>query len=254
MLNPTLDYRQINFDDPAAVVGFVSRLCQAGSDCGMAAAEFAPSCESNEVRRVAAEVVRNLDRLMPSMTPANAFHIVEAYDLAHRLAYATPADANTLNAYVLRAFDAMLHGDNAVDRYDMFRTIRRAIARRDRAYFDRPLQWTVLVEEQWYREAKAALSSSAHAAYGKASVTDYDIINRTAILLQSDLYAYEGSRQTAFKQALFALHRHYLDTPGAEATPYATALRHLLSASAPYLSPATYTSYATRLFTFHPVA
>lgn len=211
MLNPTLDYRQINFDDPAAVVGFVSRLCQAGSDCGMAAAEFAPSRESDEVRRVAAEVIRNLDRLMPSMTPANAFLIVEAYDLAHRLAYATPADANTLNAYVLRAFDAMLHGDNAVDRYDMFRTIRRAIARRDRAYFDRPLQWTVLVEEQWYREAKAALSSSAHAPYGKASVTDYDIINRTAILLQSDLYAYEGSRQTAFKQALFALHRHYLD-------------------------------------------
>lgn len=230
MLNPTLDYRQINFEDPAAVVGFVSRLCQAGSDCGMAAAEFAPSRESNEVRRVAAEVVRNLDRFMPSMTPANAFHIVEAYDLAHRLAYATPADANTLNAYVLRAFDAMLHGDNTVDRYDMFRTIRRAIARRDRAYFDLPLQWTVLVEEQWYREAKAALSSSAHAAYGKASATDYDIINRTAILLQSDLYAYEGSRQTAFKQALFALHRHYLDTPGADDAAYATALRHLQAA------------------------
>lgn len=230
MLNPTLDYRQINFDDPASVVGFVSRLCQAGSDCGMTSADFRSSRESNEVRRVAAELIRNLDRHMPSMTPANAFLIVEAYDLAHRLAYGTPADANRLNAYVLRAFDAMLHGDNAVDCYDMFRTIRRAIARRDRAYFDRPLQWTVLVEEQWYREAKASLSSSAPTGCAKASVTDYDIINRTAILLQSDLYAYEGTSQTAFKQALFARQRHYLDTPVAEATPYATALRHLHAA------------------------
>ncbi len=254
MLNPQLDFRQINFDDTTSVVAFVSCLCQAGSDCGMTSADFRPSRESNEVRRVAAEVICNLDRLMPSMTPADAFLLVDAYDLAHRLAYAAPADVDTLNAYVLRAFDAMLRGDNAVDRYDMFRTIRRAISRRDRAYFDRPLQWTVFIEEQWYREAKASLSSSAPAGCGKGAVTDYDIINRTAILLQSDLYAYEGSRQSAFKQALFARHRHYLDVPGAEDATYATALRHLLSASAPYLSPSTYTAYATHLFPLHPVA
>lgn len=254
MLNPELDPRQVNFADTTSVGAFVSRLCQAGSDCGMTAADLGPSRESNEVRRIAAEVVRSLDRLMPAMTPADAFLIIDAYDLAHRLAYAAPADVDTLNAYVLRAFDAMLLGDNAVDRYDMFRTIRRAISRRDRAYFDRPLQWTVVVEEQWYREAKASLSSSAHAAYGKASATDYDIINRTAILLQSDLYAYEGSRQSAFKQALFARHRHYLDQSLCAQPLHTRALCHLLSASAPYLSPSTYTAYATHLFPLHPVA
>ena len=88
----------------------------------------------------------------------------------------------------------MIHGDKDVDEYIMFRTIRKAVSQRDKAFFDKPLSWSCMALERWYKEAVKG--------YDNTMLSDYDIQSRINILLESDLYAYAGSNQDEFKQRL----------------------------------------------------
>lgn len=199
----SLDIESVDFTDPVEIRGFVSHLCHLADDAGVSAPDFMPTRESSEIRSLAGKVVNKLDKQLPQMTVAEAFNTLSAYDFAHRLAYRTPADRKFINKIALRAFDAMIHGDKTVDEYEMYRHIRRCVALRDKDYLDKPLKWTCISLEYWYKEASRAYEHSA--------LTDYDIINRVNILLESDLYAYEGHNQHQFKHHLVEQHRHYLD-------------------------------------------
>ena len=199
----SLDIESVDFTDPVEIRGFVSHLCHLADDAGVSAPDFIPTRESSEIRSLAGKVVKKLDNQLPQMTAAEAFSTLSAYDFAHRLAYRTPADRKFINKIALRAFDAMIHGDKTVDEYEMYRHIRRCVAQHDKDYFDKPLKWTCISLEYWYKEASRAYEHSA--------LTDYDIINRVNILLESDLYAYEGHNQHQFKHHLCEQHRSYLD-------------------------------------------
>lgn len=198
------DISLVDFTAPYDICGFVSQLCQVGENLGMSKPNYKPTRETNRIRHLADKVVRKLDDVMPGMSVADAFMVTSAYDLAHRFAYATPADHKLLNRYILGAFDSMIHGDKSVDEYAMHQAISQAIRRRDPAYFDKPLIWLTITDERWYNEAKRGFDTT--------TLSDYDIISRVSILLRTDLTAYEGRNQAQFKQTLASRHRHNLDS------------------------------------------
>lgn len=234
-----LDISLVDFTDPYDISGFVSLLCQTGVNLGMTMPYFKPTKESNEIRRLADNVSRKLAETMPVVPASDAFITVQAYDLAYRTAYRVPPEQSRLNKYVLQAFDAMIHGDKSVDEYAMYQAIAQALRRRDREYFDEPLIWLTTTEEHWYKEAKLGFVA--------AGLSDYDIINRVAILLRADLTAYEGNGQRSFKQDLSGRFRHYLDTHDVSDWRTIYAADRLYYASCPFLSGAERQKYATRL-------
>lgn len=203
MLHPLLDIRLVDFGNPYDINGFVSLLCQIGSKAGMTMPDFRPTRESNVIRQLANKVARKLDEQLPVMSAADAFSVLHAYDLVHRFAYMTPADRNTFNRYVLNVFEAMIHGDKSVDQFALFREIASAVARRDKAYLDKPVRWMTIKIGQWYDD----MTQDSR----QMQMCDNDIINRAGILLGYDLFAYEGRNQDRFKRNLFDSNRHYLD-------------------------------------------
>lgn len=202
LLHPMPDISQVDFSNRQDIAGFVALLCQIGSRLGIARTDFKPTKETNQVQFLAKKVVAELNESMPKMSVADAFMVTSAYDFAYRLAYFASPDSNSLNKYILAAFDAMIHGDKAINEYEMYKAIAQGLRRRDRAYFDKPLSWLTTIEERWYKEAKRGFNTSA--------LSDYDITNRLTILLRTDLTAYEGRNQSAFKQHLATHYRCYL--------------------------------------------
>lgn len=233
------DVDTVNFDDPYEIGGFISRLLNIAGQISMFMPGFKPSAQSNALRHIANKTVRKLDQVMPRMSTAKAFMIVSAYDFAHRLAYLVPANQSTLNKYILNAFNAMLHGNKEINEYAIFREIRRRLSTHDKEYFDRPLQWLCHCEQRWHKEAANRFENT--------NLSDYDILSRVNILLESDLFAYEGNRQQQFKQQLFEQYRHYLDSPAPTSRQMQTALYDFLVAGSRYLTPDQFETYRTRL-------
>lgn len=239
------DINIVDFSNPSDIGGFVSLLYQTAGSIGMTSPGFKHTRESNEIRSLANKAVRKLDDYMPRMSAADALITINPYDFAHRLAYSTPADRKIRNGYVLKAFDAMIHGDKTVDEYAMFREIRLSVSNRDKSYYDKPLYWNSISLERWHKEATRG--------YKRSGLSDYDIINRVSILLESDLMAFEGSHQASFKIRLFEQHRHYLDSHTATDWQMLNTMSHLVNSSATYLSPADYHHYLSLLNTTnHP--
>ncbi|MDE6489323.1 MAG: hypothetical protein K2L46_08590 [Paramuribaculum sp.] len=234
MTRGLLDIGLIDFNDPYDIGGFVALIVQTGAALGMTMPDFRPSRESNEIRQLANRLVRKLDGLIPAMPSGNALLLVSAYDLAHRLAYLEPADRRFINRTVLRAFDARIAGDNTVDEYALFHEIRRAVSRRDAEFLDKPLLWSCLREEQWHKEACDG--------FDRERLSEYDIINRVTILLECDLFAYEGRRQERFKKRLFDSHRHYLENYGTADRRMPYAVNDFFMASCEYLTDREFTA------------
>jgi len=69
------------------------------------------------------------------MQPTDALKLIDTYEFMFRIAFQYPAKSEELNKVKLAAFDAMMHGDKAVDEYLMFRVIRNAVSQRDKAIF-----------------------------------------------------------------------------------------------------------------------
>lgn len=122
-----------------------------------------------------------------------------AYDLAHRLAYCSPADRSILNRHLLEAFDARIHGNKTVDEYVLYRCIDRRLLQRDKVFFDKPLVWTSHCLSDWF-------------ANQNKQKLDYDQINRTTILLDSlHLGVYVSGNPEQYKKELFNHNHRYLD-------------------------------------------
>ena len=97
----------------------------------------------------------------------------------------------------LAAFESRIRGDRSVDPYLLYRGINAGVARRDPRYLGRPLQWSTSMLDRWYREITGSSS------YGAEGATIYDLLQKAAILMEIDLWFYEGANQKSFKQRLF---------------------------------------------------
>lgn len=209
------DLESVDFGNPFETSNWVGVLLGIATELGMTMPGFKPTKESNALRRIANNAVRKFDEILPRLSAAKAFMTIAAYDFAHRLAYHSPADQNIVDRYTLKAFTALINGDEEVNQYAVFRQIQRSIMHHDSALTGQPRMWLGLVLERWYREALTG--------FDRSRLSDYDIINRVSILLTSDLSAFEGSAQDQFKRRLLSRYCHYLCI--AASTPALTALQ-----------------------------
>lgn len=200
-----------DFDNPEEVTDCASRLCRLASDAGLFLSDCATTAEVVAVRQAAAEWLREVDLRIERMTPADAFRAICSYDIIHRIARQTPAPADIISRQVLRAFDALIHGDTAIDRYHLFRQITVGLTRRDPAYLGKLLQWHSLCLDRWHKEFRRMLTAFRPAprltTTVSSSPTTYDLIQRATLLLESDLWAFEPTAAPHFKRQVFDLLR-----------------------------------------------
>lgn len=180
--------------------------------------------EAREVLSKAFDWVKTVGGRLRSYSAGDALKLTDAYDLMYRIAYNQPTNKETINKIILKAFDALIHGDKDVDQYVLFKAIERRARQREQAFLDNPLTWLFQSLDEWHKQAVKGFDSTF--------LSDYDILSRVNILLDADLFAFEGRNQMVFKQCLVEQHRHYLSFSATTDLLMAGALkdfRHLSS-------------------------
>lgn len=201
-VTPLLDATLVDFSDVDDILGFGALTIS----CAGKARILLPggSLQSAETVRISCEArkwVNAVRSLLPALPPGDALRLADTYDLMHRIAFRTPVPVGSIEKIRMDAFDARIHGDTAVDRYELFRAIGKELRRRNRAFFRAPFDWQRDTLYRWLRTFRTPSSRPS----------DYDTLAQLSILLSEDLYAFEPDQQT-FKRRLFTSHRHYLDT------------------------------------------
>lgn len=206
------------------------------------------SCEAKDVLRRATVWIKNFKGCLKSYSVGEALKLTDAYDLMHRISFNLPADKEYINRIILRAFDAIIHGSKDVDEYILFKLIERRVQQREQAFLDRPLTWICQCLDKWHKEAVKGFDSF--------ELSNYDILSRVNILLDSDLSPFEGRKQKHFKQTLFECTRHYLDNYDASDAKTQSAIEQFLYASAQFLTQKEFDRYHRYLITsrIEPVA
>lgn len=224
-IRASFDLSSVDFDNIDVVTESASQMLASANELGLFMTQT--SRQSLNAKRFVEDAtvwISNVRKQIDAYPIGKALALIDVYDLLHRVTYQRPADRSFVNGIILKAFEERIHGDRSVDEYELYRAIRSGIGRKDKAFFGRPLQWLCLTEESWYNEAVKG--------YDRSRLSDYDILNRAAILLETDLFAFEGSNQTAFKHRLINSTRHYLDNYTAPDPKTHVALNRYLSTSA----------------------
>lgn len=235
-----LDLSSVDFDNIEEVTHFAGNLISLGNAFGaINGASRLQSREAAVIYQTAKEWVNVMKARLEAMRPSDALMVIDSYEIMYRIANWTSRRPCEIDRVKLAAFDAMIRGDKRVDEYMMFRVIRRAISQSERVFFDRPLTWSCIKESQWYTEAKSGFDTT--------KLSDYDILCRTTILLESDLFAFEGNQQLDFKRQLFDITRHYLDNYEATDVKTHLTLGQYLYACAKFLTEEEFEGYRERI-------
>lgn len=201
----SLDLSSLHFDNVDEVNDFAVRLMEIGNSLGVLSDEKSlQSREAIAIYQAAKGWVNTVKKQMLTMSPGESLRLIDIYEIMHRIAFSASPNAEETNKIKLAAFNAMIHGDKNVDEYIMFRVIRNEVRKRNKAFYDKPLTWSCLAEERWHKQAVDG--------FDRTTLSEYDIISRITILLENDLYAYEGHNQDKFKQRLFEKYKHNLET------------------------------------------
>lgn len=187
------------------------------------------SREAIEIVRLASEWVKTIESGSNSYTPGEALLLADHYDLLHRVAFRLPADKEVINRIILRAFDARIHGDKSVDEYILYKAVERRIWQREKTFLEKPLTWLGLSLGEWHKQALKG--------FDHTELSDYDIISRVNILLNTDLTAFEGRNQQPFKQHLFNRYRSFLDYDASAGLLMTCALNDFRHLSTRYALP-----------------
>lgn len=151
-----------------------------------------------ELAATGQKLCETIRSIMDASSPGEALRLIEAYDMAHRAVYGHPAEAQSVNDVILRAFESRIAGDETIDVYDLYCAIGNRLRQHDQAFAGRPLRWNCLNLDRWWNNFR----------YGAICLTpqsDYDTRRQTEILLSEDLSTFTAA-QHAFKQQLINNH------------------------------------------------
>lgn len=147
-------------------------------------------------------------------SPARALAIIDdGYDLIHRLAFDRPAPVEIIRGHIMAAFKAFSDGDHEVDIYQLYEAIYQALhTHRDLSFLGSPQDWMLRSLARWH----AAYIPHTSQENILASLPLYDRLSQVRQLLLSDLWAFEGSNQPRYKQALALTHLPLISSPSAD--------------------------------------
>lgn len=134
---------------------------------------------------------------------------------------------------ILADFEARIRGDKSIDPYLLYRGINAGIAKRDPRYLGRPLQWSTSMLDHWYKDITGATPGNSL----------YDLLQKAAILMETDLWFYEGADQKAFKQRLFTSLRPLFYKADRLDDRILDALNAFLHSSCSYIGQVMYNDY-----------
>ena len=250
-LAPTISIpaiERIDFSSSEEAIRYAMLLCIASRE----AAALIPSgnlSSITRIRRFSRQWIEKAEQSLPGYTPGEALETIVAYDFIHRLAYNAAPIPDLIDRHVLRAFEAMLQGDATINKFTLFRRISFGLQRKSPLYTGRPLKWQSHQLARWHKEIKNSLNNESNK----------EDIEKISILLESDLFPFEGTNEVAFKQTLFAAHRYLLDqtkeildqakekSQGNSRLSLLRSLEHLLFRSIPYLPEPEYLQYKTEI-------
>lgn len=193
-MSPKLDIDAVDFSNVADISGFASLILSQANFLGIFSGKDFDFSDARKSRMVAKRWLQRTGELMPTFTVGDALTLSDYYDLVHRVGFGKAAESNFLNRYRMNAFEAYIRGDRSVDQYTLYHVVANEVSRRNPLFLGRPLQRMALCIEEWYEQFR---NGTKH-----LTLSDYDVLQRIVILLESDLFAFCGSRQEAFKQRL----------------------------------------------------
>lgn len=247
-----LDIKKLDFGNVTDVAGYGLLLISCADKLGLTTSNEPTIGTRSQITKLAERWSRGVERSIARMSAADALEILETYDIVQRLVlYCEPAP-DFIFRYVDRALDARIHGASNVDPYKLYNIISAGLRLKEKAYYGKPLDWSLNMLDSWHCDFL-----SGHYA-GFTHATAYDIISRVAVLLTSDISAFELDPES-YKLALFENHRHYLDEVAATYEAWscetaadsdfktAEALSRFLQASRSYLAADEYVRYHTAL-------
>lgn len=243
-----LDIKNLDFRNVTDVAGYGLLLISCADKLGLTTSNEPTIGSRSQITKLAERWSRGVERSIARMSAADALEILETYDIVQRLVlYCEPAP-DFIFRYVDRALDARIHGGSNVDPYKLYNRISAGLRLKEKAYYGKPLDWSLNMLDGWHRDFLFG-----HYA-GFTHATAYDIISRVAVLLTSDISAFELNPE-AYKRKLFEAHRHYLEevtetyeTWSAETTTdcdYKTveAMSRFLQAARQYITAEEYERY-----------
>ena len=259
-LAPTISIpaiERIDFSYSEEAIRYAMLLCIASRE----AAALIPSgnlSSITRIRRSSRQWIEKAEQSLPGYTPGEALETIVAYDFIHRLAYNAAPIPDLIDRHVLRAFEAMLQGDSTINKFTLFRRITFGIRRKSPLYTGRPLKWQSHQLARWHKEIKNSLKNQRD-INNPNNQSNKEDIEKISILLESDLFPFEGTNDVAFKQTIFSTHRHLLDqtkeildqakekSQGNSRLSLLRSLEHLLFRSIPYLPEPEYLQYKTEI-------
>lgn len=249
-----LDIKNLDFGNVTDVAGYGLLLISCADKLGLTTSNEPTIGSRSQITKLAERWSRGVERSIDRLSPADALEILETYDLVKRIILSREPDADFMFRNVDRALDPRIHGDESINRYKLYDRISAGLRCKEKAYYGRPLDWTMGMLDSWHNEFLSGQYT------GFTPATDYDIISRVAILLTADLSAFEFDPE-AYKRQLFDNHRHHLEevteayeTWSAETTTdydfkTVEALSRFLQASCPYLDSDEYERYHAAILT-----
>ena len=219
MLDASTAVDYSNVDD---ATGYATLIFAVANEVGILSPNVnKQSYEAIQTIKLAKEWVYNVKSKIGEIEAGQAMDMLAPYDLMHRLAHHSPTPKAFADEYLLKAFEARIHGDDSVNEYHLYRFIKEKLDRRDKTYFGRPLEWYASSLDRWFKKFKNGRTIE--------NLSDYDTLEIVSILLSEDLFAFTGSDQNTFKKTLFDNHRHLLGNIDLYGLKELEALSHFLS-------------------------
>lgn len=193
-MNPLFDIDSVDFSNVADISGFASLILAQANFSGIFSGKNFDFSDARELRMTARRWLQRVEERLSNFTAGEALTLSDYYDLVHRVGFDKAAESNFLNRYRMNAFEAYIRGDTSVDQYTLYHVVANEVSRRKPLFLSRPLQWMAFCIEEWYEQF--------HKSIKHITLSDYDVLQRITILLESNLFAFCGSQQEAFKQLL----------------------------------------------------
>ena len=239
MLDASADVDYGSVDD---ATGYAALIFAVANEAGLLLPNGTKqSYEAIQTIKLAKEWVYNVKNKIGEMEVGDVMDMLAPYDLMHRLAHHSPTPKAFADEYLLKAFEARIHGDNSVNEYHLYRFIKEKLDRRDKSYFGRPLEWYASSLDRWFKKFKNGRTIE--------NLSDYDTLEIVSILLSEDLFAFTGSDQNTFKKTLFDNHRHLLGNIDLYGLKELEALSHFLSLAGKFMPLQQFRDYTNVITT-----
>ncbi|MDE6091248.1 MAG: hypothetical protein K2G41_11185 [Duncaniella sp.] len=237
MLDASTD---VDYSNVCDATGYATLILSVANDAGMLyPTGNKQSYEAIQTIKLAKEWVYNVRTNICKMEAGHAMDMLAPYDLMHRLAHHSSTPKAFADEYLLKAFEARVHGDRSVNEYHLYRFIKEKLNRRDKSYFGRPLEWYASSLDRWYKKFRNGRASE--------NLSDYDTLEIVSILMSEDLFAFAGSDQNTFKKRLFDNHRNLLDNIDFYGLKELEALSHYISWSGKFMSQDKFCNYSNAI-------